>query len=209
MPSGESKMAYDGSEPAGDLTAPLAVKFLIAGGFGVGKTTMVRSVTEIKSLHTEEVISEQGAHTDYLAGVPDKQTTTVALDFGRITIDSEIVLYLFGAPGQERFWFMWDELSYGATGVVILADTRRLADCFTAVDYFELQQVPFIVAVNAFDGAPRFHPESVRVALDLHPDIPIVICDARDRRSSRDVLLALIAHIRRLQEGAYGQRATV
>jgi uncharacterized protein len=202
-------MAYDGSESAGDLAAPLAVKLLIAGGFGVGKTTMVRAVTEIKSLHTEEAISEQGAYTDHLAGVPDKQTTTVALDFGRITIDAEIVLYLFGTPGQERFWFMWDELSYGATGVVILADTRRLADCFTAVDYFELRQVPFIIAVNAFDGAPRFHPESVRVALDLDPHVPIVICDARDRMSSRDVLLALIAHIRRLQEGAYGQRATV
>lgn len=202
-------MAYDGSEPAGDPAAPLAVKLLIAGGFGVGKTTMVRSVTEIKSLHTEEAISEQSARTDHLAGVPDKQTTTVALDFGRITIDDEIVLYLFGTPGQERFWFMWDELSYGATGVVILADTRRLADCFTAVDYFELRQVPFIVAVNAFDGAPRFHPQSVRVALDLDPHVPVVICDARDRRSCRDVLLALIAHIRRLQEGAYGERATV
>jgi uncharacterized protein len=202
-------MAYDGSEPAGDPTAPLAVKLLIAGGFGVGKTTMVRAVTEIKSLHTEEAITEQGASTDHLADVPDKQTTTVALDFGRITIDEEIVLYLFGTPGQERFYFMWDELSYGATGVVILADTRRLADCFTAVDYFELRQVPFILAVNAFDGAPRFHPESVRVALDLESHVPIVICDARDRMSCRDVLLALIAHIRGLQEGAHGERATV
>jgi hypothetical protein len=125
----------------------------------------------------------------------------------RITIDDEIVLYLFGMPGQERFWFMWNELGYGATGVVILADTRRLADCFTAVDYFELRQIPFIVAVNAFDGAPRFHPESVRAALDLDPHVPLVMCDARDRTSCRDVLLALIAHLRRLQEGAYNEHA--
>jgi uncharacterized protein len=201
-------MAYDVFELDGEPAAPLAVKLLIAGGFGVGKTTLVRAVTEIKSLHTEEYISQQGAYTDPLAGVADKQTTTVALDFGRITIDDDIVLYLFGTPGQERFWFMWDELGYGAAGVVILADTRRLADCFTAVDYFELRQVPFIVAVNAFDGAPRFHPQSVRVALDLDPRVPIVICDARERMSCRDVLLALIAHIRELQEGAYGVRVT-
>jgi signal recognition particle receptor subunit beta len=201
-------MAYDVSEPDGEPTAPLAVKLLIAGGFGVGKTTLVRAVTEIKSLHTEEYISQQGADTDPLVGVTDKQTTTVALDFGRITIDDDIVLYLFGTPGQERFWFMWDELAYGAAGVVILADTRRLADCFTAVDYFELRQVPFIVAVNAFDGAPRFHPQSVRDALDLDPDVPIVICDARERMSCRDVLLALIGHIRELQEGAHSVSVT-
>jgi uncharacterized protein len=197
-------MAYGVFEPDGEPATPLAVKFLIAGGFGVGKTTFVRAVTEIKSLHTEEYISQQGADTDPLAGVTDKQTTTVALDFGRITIGDDIVLYLFGTPGQERFWFMWDELSYGAAGVVILADTRRLADCFTAVDYFELRQVPFIVAVNAFDGAPGFPPESVRDALNLDSRIPIVICDARERVSCRDVLLALIAHLRKLQEGTYG-----
>jgi uncharacterized protein len=196
-------MAYDGFEPDGDPVAPLAVKLLIAGGFGVGKTTFVRAVTEIKSLHTEEYISQPGAATDELAGVPEKQTTTVALDFGRITIDEEIVLYLFGMPGQERFWFMWNELGYGATGVVILADTRRLADCFTAIDYFELRQIPFIVAVNAFEGAPRFHPDAVRTALDLDRHVPLINCDARDRGSCRDVLLALIAHLRRLQEGVY------
>jgi uncharacterized protein len=201
-------MAYDVFEPDGEPAAPLAVKLLIAGGFGVGKTTLVRAVTEIKSLHTEEYISQQGADTDPLVGVTDKQTTTVALDFGRITIDDDIVLYLFGTPGQERFWFMWDELAYGAAGVVVLADTRRLAECFTAVDYFELRQVPFIVAVNAFDGAPRFHPQSVRDALDLDPHVPIVICDARERSSCRDVLVALIAHIRELQEGVHGARVT-
>ena len=122
-------MAYDVSEPDGEPTAPLAVKLLIAGGFGVGKTPLVRAVTEIKSLHTEEYISQQGADTDPLVGVTDKQTTTVALDFGRITIDDDIVLYLFGTPGQERFWFMWDELAYGAAGVVILADTVRSRSC--------------------------------------------------------------------------------
>jgi uncharacterized protein len=201
-------MAYDGSESDSDPVAPLAVKFLIAGGFGVGKTTCVRSVTEIKSLHTEEYITQEGAYTDHLSGLPDKRMTTVALDFGRITIDEDIVLYLFGCPGQERFWFMWDELGYGASGVVILADTRRLADCFAAIDYFELRQVPFIVAINAFDGAPRFHPESVRAALDLDPHIPIVIGDARDRGSCRDILLTLIAHIRELQRGAYDERST-
>ena len=194
-------MAYEGFDPDGDPVAPLAVKLLIAGGFGVGKTTLVRAVTEIKSLHTEEYISSRGAEADRLFGVEDKQTTTVALDFGRITIDDEIVLYLFGMPGQERFWFMWHELGYGATGVVILADTRRLADCFTAVDYFELRNIPFIVAINSFDGAPRFHAEELRAALDLDPHVPLVTCDARDRTSCRDVLLALIAHLRRLQEG--------
>jgi uncharacterized protein len=197
-------MAYGVYEPDGEPAAPLAVKFLIAGGFGVGKTTLVRAVTEIKSLHTEEYISQPGADTDPLVGVAEKQTTTVALDFGRITIGDDIVLYLFGTPGQKRFWFMWDELSYGAAGVVILADTRRLADCFTAVDYFELRQVPFIVAVNAFDGAPRFPPESVRDALNLDPRIPVVICDARERMSCRDVLLVLIAYLRELYEGTYG-----
>lgn len=192
-------MRYDGYDPDGGPSAPLAVKFLIAGGFGVGKTTLVRAVTEIKSLHTEEYISQEGAHRDRMGGVPDKQTTTVALDFGRITVDDDIVLYLFGAPGQERFWFMWEELAYGAAGVVILADTRRLADCFAAVDYFELRRIPFIVAVNAFDGAPIYQTQVVRGSLDLDPHVPVVICDARDRTSCRDVLLTLIAHIRRVQ----------
>ena len=188
-------MAYDGFNPDGDPVAPLAVKLLIAGGFGVGKTTFVRAVTEIKSLHTEEYISQRGAQTDRLADVPDKQTTTVALDFGRITIDDEIVLYLFGMPGQERFWFMWNELGYGATGVVILADTRRLADCFAAIDYFEEHGTPFVVGVNCFEGALQYDPGDVRIALSLDPDVPVVLCDARRRDSVKRVLLTLVRHV--------------
>jgi signal recognition particle receptor subunit beta len=197
-------MAYAASSPAEDQAAstPLAIKLLVAGGFGVGKTTLVRAVTEIKSLHTEELISDQGSDFGRLGGTGSKSTTTVALDFGRITIDDDIVLYLFGTPGQERFWFMWNELAFGAVGVVILADTRRLADSFPAVDYFELRRIPFVVAVNNFDGAPRFHSEAVRVALDLDPEVPVISCDARDRTSCRDVLVVLVDHARRLLEAA-------
>jgi uncharacterized protein len=196
-------MAYAASESTveTDQPEPLGVKFLVAGGFGAGKTTLVRAVTEIRSVHTEELMSEPGSEIDELIGGEDKHSTTVALDFGRITIDDEIVLYLFGAPGQERFWFMWDELAFGAVGVVILADTRRLADCFPAVDYFELHQIPFIVAVNCFDDAPRFHTQAVRAALDLDPEVPVLTCDARDRTSCRDVLLMLVEHVRQTVEG--------
>jgi signal recognition particle receptor subunit beta len=182
------------------VSAPVAVKLLVAGGFGVGKTTLVQSVTEIKSLHTEELISYGSADYYRLGAAEAKTTTTVALDFGRITIDNDIVLYLFGTPGQDRFWFMWNELAFGAVGVVILADTRRLADCFAAVDYFELRQIPFVVAINQFDGAPRFHPEVVRTALDLDPAVPIIPCDARDRTSCRDALVMLVEYARRLLE---------
>jgi signal recognition particle receptor subunit beta len=183
-----------------DPDAPLAVKLVIAGGLGVGKTTLVRSVTEIKSLHTEELMSEEGDGIDDLSGVPRKVSTTVALDFGRISIDEDIILYLFGTPGQSRFWFMWEELAYGATGVVILADTRRLEDCFPAVDFFEIRQIPFLVAVNCFDDAPRFHPEVIRAALDLGPEVPVMLCDARERISSRDVLVEMVEHARELMD---------
>ncbi|HTT51384.1 MAG TPA: ATP/GTP-binding protein [Streptosporangiaceae bacterium] len=188
-------MAYAGSDRAGGTgRMPVTIKILIAGGFGVGKTTLVGSLTEIRPLRTEEPLSEPGTGVDRLDGVERKSTTTVALDFGRITIRENLVIYLFGTPGQERFWFMWDELARGALGAIVLADTRRLADCFASVDYFEQRGIPFVVGVNCFDGARRYRSESVRSALDLDPRIPIVMCDARQRASCRDALIALVEH---------------
>ncbi len=197
-------MAYAGSDRAGGTgRMPVTIKILIAGGFGVGKTTLVGSLTEIRPLRTEEPLSERSAGVDRLDGVQRKSTTTVALDFGRITIRENLVIYLFGTPGQERFWFMWDELSRGALGAIVLADTRRLADCFASVDYFEQRGIPFVVGVNCFDGARRFRTESVRAALDLDPRIPVVMCDARQRASCRDALIALVEHsLRVLRSGS-------
>jgi signal recognition particle receptor subunit beta len=174
---------------------PYAIKILVAGGFGAGKTTMVGSVSEIEPLRTEEVITAGSIGIDDLEGVEQKTTTTVAMDFGRITLTDGLVLYLFGTPGQDRFWFMWDELSLGAVGAVVLADTRRLADCFPSVDYFEQRGTPFIVAVNCFDGAKRYRPEDVRVALDLDPQVPVLLCDARRRDSSKGVLITLVEYV--------------
>lgn len=184
-----------GSVGAGDGGLFTPFKILIAGGFGVGKTTLVGAISEIRPLRTEEALTQVSVGVDDLSGVGGKTTTTVAMDFGRITMGKHLVLYLFGTPGQDRFWFMWDDLSYGALGAIVLADTRRLSDCFPAVDYFERRQLPFIVAINAFDSAPRYDPEDVRIALDLDPYVPALMCDARQRASVKQVLIALVQHV--------------
>ncbi|WP_018252156.1 GTP-binding protein [Salinispora mooreana] len=176
---------------------PVALKILIAGGFGAGKTTLVSALSEVRPLQTEEMLTNAGIGTDDLAGVEAKSTTTVAMDFGRITINEDLLVYLFGTPGQDRFWFLWDELAFGALGAVVLADTRRLADCFPSIGYFEQRGIPFVVGVNCFDGARRFGLETVREALDLDSDVPMLLCDARERQSAKQVLIALVEHVAR------------
>ncbi|MCD9143137.1 ATP/GTP-binding protein [Streptomyces albireticuli] len=183
---------------------PLALKLLVAGGFGVGKTTLVGAVSEIRPLSTEELLTEAGRPVDDTSGVEAKRTTTVAMDFGRITLREDLVLYLFGTPGQDRFWFLWDELARGALGAVVLADTRRLADCFAAVDYFERRGIAFTLAVNCFDGADRYPEDAVRDALDLDAGVPVVLCDARDRESVKRVLVSVVEHA--IATGAAGRR---
>ena len=169
---------------------------MIAGGFGTGKTTLVGSVSDIRPLTTEETLTEASAGDDRLIGVADKTETTVSLDFGKIRLNDSLMLYLFGTPGQERFWFLWNGLFKGALGAVVLVDTRRLASSFRAIEEMERQNVPFVVALNIFPDSRHYPVEEIRDALDIPPNIPVVACDARDRASSRDVLVALIRHVK-------------
>lgn len=195
-----------GSVPRDRSSVPLPVKIVVSGGFGVGKTTFVCTVSEVQPLTTEAALTTASIEVDDTADLPDKTTTTVAMDFGRMTLSNGLVLYLFGTPGQGRFWFMWDDLSFGAIGAVVLADTRRLVDSFPAIDYFEDRDVPFLVAVNCFHGQANHSAAAVREALAVPEGVPVVLCDARDGASVKDTLVHLVEHAVALSDQAVGLR---